>query len=107
VNRKEYMPIRPEVSDLVSAGSFPSEDAAEEEIAETQRLLERIAAPVTDEEAQLLTRAFWPDNCYGLAWTLLHLIETAPSTQTASYESNTGNLWVELLNSRVDHARRS
>jgi hypothetical protein len=46
VNRKEYMPIRPEVSDLVSAGSFPSEDAAEEEIAETQRLLERIAAPV-------------------------------------------------------------
>jgi hypothetical protein len=100
------MPIRREVEDLVNAGPLPSEEASEEEIAETQTLLERIAAPVSDEEAQVLTAAFGPDNCYGLSWTLLHLIETAPGARTANYPQNSDNRWVELLNSRVEAARQ-
>ncbi|RLL67631.1 hypothetical protein [Streptomyces sp. Z26] len=101
------MSIRREVEDLVDAGAFPSEEAAEEEIAETQRLLERITAPVTVEEAQVLTKSFGFDDCYGLSWTLLHLIETAPNAMTAVYSENSGNPWVELLNARVENARKS
>ncbi|MEU0382903.1 hypothetical protein [Streptomyces chartreusis] len=52
-----------------------------EVISETQRLLERIPKPVTDDEAQALATLFGPDNCFGLAWTLLHLIETAPGAR--------------------------
>jgi hypothetical protein len=98
--------IRSEVRDLVNAGTFPSERAEEGEIEETQRLLERIAAPVSDEEAQLLATVFGSDNCYGLSWTLLHLIETAPGAINASYPDYSDNPWVQLLNARVANARR-
>lgn len=100
------MSIRREVQDLVNAGPFPSEEATEEEVTETQCLLEQITRPVSDEEAQVLTTIFGPDDCFGLSWTLLHLIETAPGAQTARYTVNADNMWVELLNSRVDFARK-
>ncbi|GGU65769.1 hypothetical protein GCM10010274_63010 [Streptomyces lavendofoliae] len=99
------MPVRREVEDLIGAGPLPSEDASEEEIAEAQRLLDNITAPVSDEEAQALSACFGPDNCYGLSWTLLHLIETAPGAQSASYSRNVENLWVQLLTARVEAAR--
>ncbi|MFJ6426995.1 hypothetical protein [Streptomyces hydrogenans] len=99
------MSIRREVEDLVNAGQFPSEEATEEQVTETQRLLERITRPVSDEEAQALATIFGPDDCFGLSWTLLHLIETAPGAKSASYMVNTGNMWVETLNSRVEFGR--
>lgn len=94
--------IRKKVQEFVDAGSLPPEDASVAEIEETQRLLEAIPHPVSDEEAQLLTLAFGNDNCYGLAWTLLHLIETAPSAKFTTYTSNIHNLWVKRLNSRLE-----
>ncbi|MEV5506840.1 hypothetical protein [Streptomyces orinoci] len=99
------MTLRPEVEDMLEAGPFPSEDASVEEIAETQRLLERIKGPISDEEAQALTTVFGEDNCFGLSWTLLHLIETAPGAQTAEYTNNPDNMWIQLLNARVESIR--
>ncbi len=98
--------VRTAVQEFVSAGPLPSEEANEEGIERAQRLLEGISAPVSDEEAQLLSTAFGEDNCYGLSWTLLHLIETAPSAMTATYPYNAGNPWVQLLNARVANVRR-
>jgi hypothetical protein len=98
--------IRHEVRELAAAGPFPDEqDATVEEIDEVERLIDLIDRPVTDDEAQLLATLFGPDNCYGLAWTLLHLIETAPGAQIASYRQNPDNEWVIRLNARVDFAR--
>ena len=54
----------------------------------------------------LIATVFGPDDCYGLAWTLLHLIETAPGALTARYGQNSENSWVQLLNARVENARR-
>ncbi|MFE7712020.1 hypothetical protein ACFU6I_41130 [Streptomyces sp. NPDC057486] len=34
-----------------------------------------------DEEAHVLAECFGEDLCFGLAWNLLHLIETAPSAR--------------------------
>ncbi|MDK1475618.1 hypothetical protein QNO07_19720 [Streptomyces sp. 549] len=101
------MPVRCEVEDLITAGSLPSEEASEEEIAQAQRLLENIAAPVSDEEAQALAACFGPDDCHGLSWTLLHLIETALGAQNARYSRNVENPWVQLLTARVEAARGS
>lgn len=100
------MAVRRGVQELVDAGPVPSEDADAEVIAEAERLLERVVAPVTDHEAQCLVLAFGDDDCYGLAWTLLHLIETAPGAQTAKYSVNGDNMWVTLLNARVEFARK-
>lgn len=70
--------MREEIQSFVRLGPLPDVNAPEEVIARHQRALERIRAPVTDSEASALVHCFGPDDCYGLAWTLLHLIETAP-----------------------------
>ncbi|SES47805.1 hypothetical protein [Actinokineospora terrae] len=98
------MALRPQVRDLVDAGPFPDEDADEESFERVERLLDRITKPVTDEEAQALATVFGPDDCYGMSWTLLHLIETAPGARTARYPAHPENPWRELLNNRVQAA---
>lgn len=70
--------MRPDVRTFVADGPLPDWDASEEEIDRRVRQLEAIARPVTGEEARALVACFGPDDCYGVAWTLLHLIETAP-----------------------------
>ncbi|WP_157850261.1 hypothetical protein [Streptomyces rimosus] len=98
------MTVRREVQELVTYG-MPSEDAPLEEIEEANRLLENIAPPVSDEDAQLLATAFGSDDCYGMAATLMHLIETAPGAHNASYSHDPHNMWVKRLNDRVEVGR--
>lgn len=95
------MTIRHEVDDLAKVGRFPDEDADEQTIEATQRLLERVAGPVTDDEAQVLATLFGPDGCYGLAWSLLHLIETAPGAANAIYPHTAADEWRCRLTRRV------
>ncbi|MDK0517676.1 hypothetical protein [Streptomyces sp. ML-6] len=70
--------MRPEVQTFVADGPLPDWDASEEEIDRRERQLRTISRPVTSEEAAALATCFGPDDCYGVAWTLVHLIETAP-----------------------------
>src|SRR5215813_7710328 len=76
------MAVRPEVRHLVELGPLPREsDGSEEGLARHQAALAKIARPVTADEAYLLITLFGPDvsdSCFGLAWTLLHLIESCP-----------------------------
>jgi hypothetical protein len=79
--------IRPQVSDFVALGELPSEDGEPDEALEyavehAGALLDLIERPVNDEEAHLLAECFGEDECFGLAWCLLHLIETAPGLRT-------------------------
>jgi len=92
------MAVRPEVAAFVALGPLPSSsDADEVSIARHQALLSRIKAPVTDEEAHSLAGAFGPDDCFGLAWTLLHLIETAPSPAVRQQPPDDANEWILTL----------
>lgn len=100
------MQVRREVQDLVDAGPFPAEDqATEEDLLMIQQRLERAPRPVTDDEAQALSAAFGPDDCYGLCWSLLHLIETAPGAPTASQAVDPENMWARLLAERAKNSR--
>ncbi|MFJ3337640.1 hypothetical protein [Streptomyces sp. NPDC086766] len=78
--------IRDEVQDFVRLGRLPSEannsQEDDEAFDEMERALHAIEKPVTDEEARLLLGCFGDDNCWGLAWTLLHLVESAPSLRS-------------------------
>jgi hypothetical protein len=95
--------VRQSVIDLVVLGPFPLErDAAEDHLAELEKRLHAIERPVSREEAFLLATAFGPDgndSCFGLAWTLLHLIETAPAGTTAELTGEGG--WVTRLSERA------
>lgn len=92
------MAIRKEIEEFVALGPLPDSDADEKRIAAHQLQLHKIKSPVSDDEAKLLIRAFGPDECYGLAWTLLHLIETAPGgVPLAAEPSESDNEWLRRL----------
>lgn len=79
--------IRPEVREFISLGILPSEDLEPDDVLDAAlrragELLDRIERPVTDEEAHALAECFGDDESFGLAWTLLHTIETAPNART-------------------------
>ena len=67
------------ISALIGLGPLPSSAAATVPTTQAfEEQLSKVETPVTDEEACALVKLFGPDDCFGLAWTLLHLIETAP-----------------------------
>jgi hypothetical protein len=53
-----------------------------------------IQKPVTDEEARILVGLFGPDDCFGLEWSLVGLVETAPGWPLADCLENTDNEWI-------------
>jgi hypothetical protein len=93
--------VRGEVREFCRHGRLPSEqDDSEHAVADLetrQRLLHAIARPVSDEEARLLARCFGDDNCFGLAWTLLHLVESAPTPPVTSEPPLGANEWIMRL----------
>lgn len=100
--------IRDEVRQFVALGPLPSESpdpVVEEQLQRHQDLLEQISRPVTDEEAKLLLTAFGDDECFGLAWMLLHLIETAPHIPVESHPSTSANQWVQRIWARQQRAK--
>ena len=74
--------IRPEIEGLERLGPLPADDdddpGIDRRLFDVERLLAAVDPPVTVEEARVLAALFPRDGgtCYGLAWSLLHLIET-------------------------------
>ncbi|MEV5439823.1 hypothetical protein AB0K80_28025 [Streptomyces sp. NPDC052682] len=93
--------MRPEVQAFVTDGPLPGWDASEEEIARRVAQLEAIPKPVTGEEARALVSCFGPDDCYGVAWTLLHLIETGPDPVLTAAPGPDANEWHQRLYDRA------
>ncbi|MEW2498423.1 hypothetical protein AB0942_33560 [Streptomyces nodosus] len=90
--------MRPEVQAFIADGPLPGWDGSEDEIDRRYEQLRAISRPVTAEEAQALAMCFGPDDCYGVAWTLVHLIETGPGPvpSVARPAPDSGN-WHETL----------
>lgn len=101
------MAIRRTVQDFIDAGPFPdSQTATTDEVMRLEKLFEAIEAPVSDAEGLALVQSFGPDTFFGLAWALLHLIESAPGALTAVYPELEGpaGFWSTRLNARVANA---
>ena len=98
--------MRAEVAQLVALGPFPAEDAAsDEDVERREALLTAIERPLTDEEARALVSVFGPDDFYGGAWTMLHLIESAPGWPLEDALQNEDNEWIRRLRQRLENAR--
>jgi len=91
--------IRNELDELLKSGALPSSTSAPERINETEELLSKITAPVTDEEARTLVELLPKDedSCFGLVWTLIHLIETAPNWPLEECLFDTTSPWIAHL----------
>jgi hypothetical protein len=98
--------IRPEIKNLVALGRFPpSEQVDLGIITQQEKLLEKIAPPISDEEAKELIRLFGPDDYFGGAWSLLHLIETAPGWPLEDCLMHGSNEWILRLRARAERGR--
>ena len=95
--------MRPEVKQLCALGPLPPESTAtSEELEQIEGCLRSIRVPLSNEEACALVSLFGPeDSCYGLAWTILHLIETAPDWPIDECLAAPANEWVQRLRDRA------
>jgi hypothetical protein len=99
------MNVRSEIAELRALGPLPSEDLRDVELMKKyDRLYRAIAKPITDEEAMVLVRLFGHDGCFGLASSLMHLIETAPSWPIAECLEREDNEWINELRNRCIRA---
>lgn len=90
--------IRPQVKRLVEMGALPPDRGADPaKVDKFDPEIHAIARPVSNAEARMLLAVFGPDDCYGLAWTLLHLIETAPQPVVDNVPAPHSNWWIRTL----------
>jgi|HubBroStandDraft_6_1064221.scaffolds.fasta_scaffold352913_2 hypothetical protein len=95
-------PLRPEIVKLVQLGSLPSEkERPPERILQFEQLIRAITRPVSNNEARALVNLFGDDGCFGLASSLMHLIETAPDWPLKDCLTNTQNVWITELRNRA------
>ena len=94
--------MRKQIADLARLGPMPaSKLVGEDEVAEYQRLLQGITPPVSDQEVVVLCRLFGDDDFFGLAWSLLHLVESAPGWPIPGCLSHSDNEWIDTLRQRL------
>jgi hypothetical protein len=87
---------------MAGLGPLPSEDSRDVELMEKyDKLYRAINPPVTDEEARVLVKLFGSDGCFGLASSLVHLIETSPGWPLEDCLREMGNEWVVELRNRA------
>jgi hypothetical protein len=79
-------------------GSLPANPAL---VGQIEALIRTVETPVSDEDARALVQLFGPDDCFGLAWALLHLIETSPSWPIENALRSSHGEWIERLKERA------
>lgn len=90
--------MRREVMELVSLGPLAASDAVDMAVLQKQEeLIRDLVKPATDEEARALVKLFGPDESFGLAWALVHFIESAPGWPLLDCLTDTDNEWVSRL----------
>jgi len=94
--------MRAEVVQLAQMGVLPSKGATSvDRVRQIEKLFYAISRPVTDDEARALVRILGEDDCYGLAASFVHLIETAPGWPLLDCLIDRSNRWVESLYDRA------
>lgn len=101
--------VRDEILQLQALGAMPSEIEMignVQVVKAYQDLLEAITRPVTDDEARILMGLFGEDgdSCFGLKWSVLHLVETAPGWPLMDCLPDIENEWIQRLRNRLRNA---
>jgi hypothetical protein len=104
--------VREEVGELAKMGPLPSCEIAthidqRERLEKYGLLIASIQKPITDAEARALVSLFGPDDCFGMEWTLVGLIESAPGWPLEDCLQGTSNEWVQMLRQRIENSKRS
>lgn len=95
--------VRQSINELSKLGRFPAdnEEISNEKMSEYVSLIRGIKPPVTNEESIILCGLLGEDDFYGAAWTVLHLLETAPQWPIEEGIQEASPSWQEILRQRV------
>ena len=94
-----------QITELLALGTLPSEKTATvDQLEKVESLVVSIEKPLTKEEAEALVTVFGDDGCFGIARSVMLLVETAPEWPIQSCLANSQNLWVKTLTERAASA---
>jgi hypothetical protein len=100
--------LRVGVAELLALGRMPTDEQADAEpvrAARWERLVGALdaQAPVTDDEAAALVRLLPEDgsDSFGVAWTLVHLVESAPGWPLRPVLEQLDGPWADVLRRRA------
>jgi hypothetical protein len=107
------MEVRSEVIELKELGVMPNhdDDTVEDIVIENfENLLGSLGGSINKDEGEILIQIFPEESCYGLEWTLLHLIESLfTQISKSEYEElilKCNSLeWKNLLLTRVENSK--
>ena len=97
--------MRTEVLELVSLGRLPEDATATlPEVQSFEIALQKIKPPVSNEEALALLSVLpvGQASCFGLAWSIVHLVETATGWPLPQARVQTANPWVRSMLERAE-----
>ena len=93
--------IREPIQEMLKLGPLPSEQGADVQLVQRyEQLYRMIQRPVSDDEARALVTLLGHDDYFGLAASLMHLIESAPGWPLADCLVNQNNPWIAELTNR-------
>jgi hypothetical protein len=99
--------LRPAVAELVALGRLPTDEQADAQPAGAARWEALVAAlhaqgPVADAEAATLAGLFPEDgsDSFGVAWTLVHVVESAPGWPVPTVLEHLDGPWADVLRRR-------
>jgi hypothetical protein len=95
---------------VLSIGRLPSDDSDPDcaLLGEWQSALDAVDSPVTEEEAVALVGCLPPDEstAFGLAWTLVHIIESAAIGPAFIASLDERSWWTMQLRDRLNRRAR-
>lgn len=94
-----------QITELLALGGLPPEKTVTvDQLEKIESLVVSIVKPLSNVEAEALVTVFGDDGCYGIAKSVMLLIETAPEWPIESCLANVHNVWVKTLAERAASA---
>ena len=94
--------VQDAVAVLASLGPMPAaEQASDHIIGKWESALLSLKTPISSNDAKVLVGLFGTDDCFGLAWTMIHALETAPEWPIWDLLPASGGDWIQLLRHRA------
>jgi hypothetical protein len=92
--------VQKAVKNLLALGMLPRVSSDPRDVERFEHAISEIKYPLTDDEAAALIECFGEDDSFGLAWTLVHLIETSPTAFPKNEPSEDESFWKRVLYQR-------
>ena len=99
--------VRAVIARLGLLGPLPEEDddIADGVLEQYDALLQRLVDPLTATHAEVLAGLFPQSECFGMEWTLVHLLENSGGWPSAALAAVNSERWREVLVERLNRQR--